>query len=85
MSTHPAVKRLALVAEVVNLDNLGVDQVCDQFALPDEILDELALHREPLVHHLNRHLLGEALRADLVGTEYRAHPAVGDLLDDLEP
>ena len=63
---------------------LGVDQVGDKLALAYEVLDELALHCEALMHHLDRHLLGEPLRADLIGTEHRPHSPVGDLVHHLD-
>ena len=58
-----------------------MDQIRDKFPLADEVLDELPLHREALMHHLDRYFLGKPLGADLVGPKHRPHSSVGDLIN----
>ena len=81
LGTHPSIERLPLVPEIVNLHDLRMDQIRDKFPLADEVLDELPLHREALMHHLDRHFLGKPLGADLVGPKHRPHSSVGDLIN----
>jgi hypothetical protein len=70
-------------AEMIRLDNVGVDQVGDEFSLADEILDELFLVRVVLADDFDRQPFHEAARAMLLRFVNDPHAALVDLADDL--
>ena len=72
----------ARLAQVVGLDDVGVDQVRHQLGFADEILDELFLVGVILADDLHGHALDEIARAVLFGLIDDAHAAFENLADD---
>jgi hypothetical protein len=68
---------------MVGLDDIGVDEVGDQFGFADEILDELFLVGVVLADDLHGHALDKVARAMLLGFVHDAHAPFEDLADDL--
>ena len=73
----------ARFAEVVGLDDVGVDEVGDELRFADEILDEDLLVREILANDLDRDALGETASAFLLTFVNNAHPAFAEFAKDL--
>ena len=72
----------ARLAQMVGLDDVGMDQVRHQFGLADEILDELFLVGVILADDLHGHALDEIARAVLLGFVNDAHAALENLAHD---
>ena len=70
-------------AEVIGLDDVGVDQVGDQFRFADEILDEGLLVGVALANDFDRHALDEVSRAVLFRFINNAHAALKNFANDL--
>ena len=73
----------ARLAQMVGLDDVGVDQVGHQLGLADEILDELLLAGVVLADDLHGHALDKIARAVLLGLVDHAHAAFENLADNL--
>src|SRR5581483_10160251 len=71
------------LAEVVGLDDVGMDQIRDQFGFADEVLDEGLLTGIILADDLDGNALDEVAGAELFGLIDDAHAAFEDLADDL--
>ena len=69
-------------AEVVGLDDVGVDQVRDELGLADEILDEGLLAGVVGADDLDGDAFDEVARAVLLGLVDDAHAALENLADD---
>lgn len=69
-------------AEVIGLDDVGVDEIGHQFGFADEIGDELGLAGVLLADDLDGHPLGEAVGTVLFGLVHDAHPALGEFAHD---
>src|SRR5205814_1329507 len=70
-------------AEVIGLDNIGVNEIGDQLGLADKIIDELFVIRVALADNLDGEALDEVARAVLLGFVNDAHAAFKDLADNL--
>ena len=70
---------------MVGLNDVGVNQIGDQFGLADEVLDELFLVGIILTDHLDGDAFNELARAELLGLVHDAHAALENLPDDLVP
>ena len=71
------------LAEMVGLDDVGMDQVGDEACLPDEVGDEIRLTGQLSTNDLDRNALYEAAGTMLEGFVHDAHAADVDLMDDL--
>jgi hypothetical protein len=71
------------LAQVVGLDDVGVDQVGDEPGLPDEILLEFGDRGVLLADQLHGDRLPELPGPVLVGLVHDAHAALRDLADHL--
>ena len=72
----------ARLAQMIGLDDVGVDQVGHQLGLADEILDELLLVGVILADDFHGHAFDEVARAVLLGLVNDAHAALENLADD---
>ena len=70
------------LAQVIGLDNVGVDQIRDELGLADEVFDEHLLAGEIGPDDLDGHALDEIARAALLGFIHDAHAALKDFADD---
>jgi hypothetical protein len=68
-------------AQVVGLDDVGVDEVGHQARFPHKVRLELGHGRETLLDDLDGDELAKVPHAGLVGLVDNAHPALGDLAD----
>ena len=69
-------------AEMIGLDDVGVDQVRDQLGFADEIIDELFLVGVILANDFDGDAFDEFARAVLLGFVNDAHAAFKNLADD---
>ncbi len=80
---HGDEEHAARLAQMVGLDDVGMDQVRDEFGFADEIVDELFLVGVILADDLDGDALDEVARAVLLGLIDDAHAAFKNLADDL--
>ena len=73
----------ARLAQMVGLDDVGVDEVGHELGLADEILDELLLAGVILPDDFHRHALDKVARAVLLGFVHHAHSPLENLADYL--
>ena len=79
-----AMKNMPLrLAQMIGLDDVGVDQVGDELGFADEILDEQFLVGVILADDFDGDALDEIARAVLLGFVDDAHAALKNLADDL--
>ena len=67
---------------MVGLNDVGVNQIGDQFGLADEVLDELFLVGIILTDHLDGDALNKFAGAQLFGFVNDPHAALKNLADD---
>ena len=72
-------------AEVIGLNDVGVDQVRDELGFTDEVLDEIRLAGVIGADHLDGDALDEVARAALLGFVNDTHAAFKNLPDDFVP
>src|SRR5204862_2246277 len=73
----------ARFAQMIRLDDIGVDQVGYEFGFANKIINELLLVCVILANHFDSNAFDEAARAQLLGFVHHAHPALKDLANDL--
>src|SRR5687768_4748683 len=72
----------ARFAEMISLNDVGVDEVGDQFRFADKVFDEDLLVGEILANDLDRDALGETASAFLLTFVNNAHPAFAEFAKD---
>ena len=70
-------------AQVIGLDDVGVDQIGDELGFADEVFDELLLVGVILADDLDGDAFDEIARAVLLGFIDDAHAAFENFADDL--
>jgi hypothetical protein len=75
----------ASFAQVVGLNDVGVDQIRDQLGLADKVVDELLLVGVVLADDLDGDALDELARAVLLGFIDNSHPAFENFSDNIVP
>src|SRR2546426_685780 len=68
---------------MVGLNNVGVDQVGNEFGFPDKIIDELLLVCVILPNYFDGDAFDEAARAQLLGFVHHTHSAFKNFANDL--
>src|SRR5262245_59555888 len=68
---------------MVRLDDVGVDEVCDEFGFADEIFDEDVLVGEALANHFDGDAFNEITSSTLLRFVDNSHPAFAQLASDI--
>src|SRR5688500_2221776 len=73
----------ACFAQVIGLNDVGMDEVGDEFCFADKVFNEDLLIGEILANDLDCNTLGETARAFLLTFVNNAHPAFAEFAKDL--
>src|SRR5437016_5878512 len=73
----------ARFSQMIGLDDIGVNQVRNEFGFANKVINELLLVCIILANHFDGNAFDEATRAQLLGFVHHAHPALKDLANDL--